>query len=112
MKARIAGSAVVVATFVLGIVAGIALGPLVRPPPPPPAPPSLEALHLRPEQRARIDAIIARHGPDVEAALGDALPRLRAVQDRVAQEIEAELDASQRVAFRRERADHPPPLPR
>lgn len=98
-------------TFALGLIAGVGLAPVLHGPPPRPGAPGLEALHLRPEQRARVEAIIAKHGPEVEAAIGDALPRLHAVQERVAQEIEAELDPEQREAFRRERAQHPPPLP-
>jgi hypothetical protein len=106
-----ASALVLVATFALGGAAGIGVAPLLRPPPPP-LPPTLQSLQLRSEQRQRIDAIIARHGPEVEAALGDALPRLRAVQARVALEIEAELDPAQREAFRRDRADRGPPMPR
>jgi hypothetical protein len=97
-------------TFALGAAAGIGVAPRLRGPPP--MAPGLDALHLRPDQRARVEAIVAKHGPEVEAALGDALPRLHAVQERVALEIEAELDPEQREAFRRERAQHPPPLPR
>lgn len=92
-------------TFALGVVAGVGLAPLLRPPSP--LPPSLERLGLRPDQRARVDAIVARHGPEIEAALGDALPRLRAVQERVALEIEEELDPAQRERFRQERASQP-----
>jgi hypothetical protein len=97
-------------TFVLGMLAGVGLAPLLRRPPPH-LPPSLQALHLRPEQRARIEAIVIHHGPEVEAALGDALPRLRAVQDRVALEIEAELDPDQRERLRHERLERMPPIP-
>lgn len=105
-RTRRSSVAVLVSTFALGLVAGVGLAPLLRRPPSP-LPPSLEALQLRAEQRERITAIIERHGPEVEAALGDAAPRLRVVQERVAQEIEAELDAPQRETFRRERASRP-----
>lgn len=88
-------------TFVLGIAGGLGLAPLVRPPPR--LPPGLESLHLSPGQRARIDAIVARHGPELDAALGDALPRIQAVRERVAEEIEAELDERQKEEFRRQR---------
>ncbi len=107
-RARFWSSAILLCVFALGVVAGIGVAPLLRPRPGA-LPPSLEVLGLRPEQRGRIEAIIARHGPEVDAALGDALPRLRAVQERVATEIETELDAPQRAAFRRERASHPGP---
>lgn len=97
---------VLTVTFGLGVVAGLGLAPLLRPPPP--MPPSLEALELRPEQRARIEQIVAHHGPELDEALGDALPRLRAVQEAIAVEIEAELDPEQRERFRREREAHAP----
>ena len=109
-RRRILSVALLLGAFALGLVAGVGVAPLLRSPPGH-LPPSLDALHLRPEQRGRIEAIIARHGPEVDAALGDALPRLRAVQERVALEIEAELDTSQRELFRRERATHPAPTP-
>jgi hypothetical protein len=109
-RMRTISAAVLLCTFALGIAAGIGIAPLLRPPGGD-LPPSLHALHLRPEQRTRIEAIIERHRPEVDAALGDALPRLRAVKERVALEIEAELDASQREAFRRERATHPDRAP-
>jgi hypothetical protein len=109
-RTRLFSAAVLLCTFALGLVGGVGIAPLVRPPPSP-LPPSLGALHLRPEQQERVVAIIERHAPEVEAALGDAAPRLRAVQERVALEIEAELDASQREAFRRNRASRPGPTP-
>lgn len=110
-RARRWGVVALCVTFALGAAAGLGLAPLLRPPRPP-LPHSLEYLHLRPAQRQRIEAIIARHGPQVEAALAEARPRLRAVQERVAAEIEAELTPEQRERFRRERATHPPPAPR
>lgn len=108
---RLATVAVLLCTFGLGLVAGVGIAPLWRRPPPS-LPPSLGALHLREEQQRRITAIIERHAPEIDVALGDAAPRLRAVQERVALEIEAELDASQRAVFRRERASRPAPVPR
>lgn len=110
-RARLFGVLALTLAFGLGAAAGLGVAPLLRPPRPP-LPPSLDELRLAPEQRARIEGIIARHGPEVEAALGEALPRLRAVQDRVAAEIEAELTPAQRERFVRERARRPAPLPR
>ncbi len=99
-------------TFALGAVAGVGAAPLLRPPPRPGAlPPGMEALSLRPDQQRRIAAIVESHGPEIEAALGDALPRVRAVQDRVAIEIEDVLDADQRAKFRADRASRRPPPP-
>lgn len=111
MKPRVAAPLLLGATFVVGIVAGVFLAPLLHPPPGP-LPPSLQALHLSPGQRARIEAIVQKHGPEIEATLGEVAPRLRALQEKIALEIEAELDQPQREAFRRDRAKHPGPPPR
>jgi hypothetical protein len=46
-------------------------------------------------------------GSKLDAALGDALPRIQAVRERVAKEIEAELDDGQREVFRRQRQRGP-----
>jgi hypothetical protein len=109
MNLRAKSAWVLTVVFALGIIAGLGLAPLIRRPRP--LPPSLNALGLRPDQRARVEAIIARHGPEIDAALGDARPRIRAIQERVATEIEAELDPDQRERFRRERQEHPRPSP-
>lgn len=109
---RLVPALVLALTFALGALAGIGAAPLLRPPPRPGGmPPGMESLALRPEQQRRIAAIVDAHGPEVEAALGDALPRLRVVQDRVAAEIEEVLDADQRAAFRAQRASRRPPAP-
>jgi hypothetical protein len=110
-RLRQVSAAMLLVTFGLGLVGGVGLAPLLRSPPGR-LPPSFEPLHLSPAQRGRIEAIVDSHGPEVDAAPGEARPRLRAVQERVALEIEAELDAAQREVFRRERASHSPPLPR
>lgn len=98
------------AVFLLGIGAGLGLAPLLRPPRGA-LPPSLEELRLSGDQRARIEAIVHSHGAEIEAALGDARPRLRAVQERVAVEIERELTEAQRARFRAQRAARSAPLP-
>ena len=109
MTARPRNALVLALVFALGVGACLGVAPLLRPPHP--LPPSLDALGLRPAQRARIDAIVRRHGHEIDAALGDALPRIRAIQDRVATEIEAELDPAQRERFRRERQAQRPTGP-
>lgn len=103
------GVAVLALTFALGTAAGLGLAPILRGPPPAPG---LEGLELRADQRARIDAILDAHGPEVEAVLERVRPELHALQERVATEIAAELDAEQRAAFERLRAEHGPPPPR
>lgn len=109
-RRRLRGPLVLAATFLLGALSGLGVAPLLRPPPGG-LPPALESLHLSAGQRSRVEAIIARHGPEVEATLADAMPNLRALQERVALEIEAELDDDQRARFRRERANKLAPLP-
>jgi hypothetical protein len=103
---RLKSALVLIVTFALGAITGIGLMPLLHRPPM--ADHKLEALGLRPDQRRRIEQIIARHGPEIDAALGDALPRLRAVQDRVANEINAELDPTQQARFRQLRQRRAP----
>lgn len=106
---------VLIVTFALGIVGGLGLAPLLRPPPRGPLPPGLESLDLRPEQKVAIERILEAHAPEVDEVMADAMPRLRALQERVAVEIEGVLDEGQRDAFRRERergrSRRPPPPP-
>lgn len=103
--------AALLAAFALGIVAGVGLAPALAPEVTR-LPPGLESLDLSEQQRHEIEQIVSRHAPEVERALGDARPRLRRVQDKVAIEIERTLDEDQRRAFRRlrrERRVHVPP---
>ncbi len=111
-RARSISVLVLIAVFAIGIVAGLGIAPLLRPPPPGDLPPGLAELGLSRDQRARVAAIVDRHRGEIDAALGDALPRLRAVQESVALEIEQVLDADQREEFRQMRARRSAPPPR
>ena len=55
---------------------------------------------LRPEQRARIEAILATRQGDIDTAFRDARARIDAVVDSVVNEIAAELDPDQAARFR------------
>src|SRR5262245_44642035 len=57
-------------------------------------------LHLSPEQRTRIAALLERRQHDINAAWEDVHVRLRATIDSVVNEIAAELDSAQAVKFR------------
>lgn len=108
MKVRAFLTLVVV--FVLGIAGGLGLAPLLHPPPARGMEP-LERLHLRPDQRTKIRAIVDAHGPEVEKATNECAPQLRTIRDEVAHEIEGILDDEQRAQFQRDRAKGPPPRP-
>lgn len=111
---RLTPALVLAVTFALGALAGLGVAPLLRPHPRPGLPPGMHELSLRPEQERAVEGIVAKHAPEVDEALADALPRLRVVQDRVAVEIEGVLDEDQKAKFRRQRAGRapsPPPRP-
>ena len=55
---------------------------------------------LRPEQRARIEAILATRQGDIDTAFRDARARIDAVVNSVVNEIAAELDPEQATRFR------------
>ena len=59
-----------------------------------------EELHLKPEQRTRVAAILDRRQKDIDAVWEDTHIRLKATIDSVVNEIAAELDSAQAVRFR------------
>lgn len=98
------------AIFVLGVLTGIGLMPLIAPAPVP-VTPALETLNLDSEQRAAVAEIIERYRPAIESTLEPVRPELDALQHEAADEIEALLDDSQRERFQDIRQQRPP-LPR
>lgn len=113
-RIRTQGIALLLATFVAGALAGMALERLrTRPEFPPPGqerglgmmrpfapgglPPMFEELNLTDEQRASISEIIERSRPRTDELLQSMLPRLRAVTDSVREEIRAVLTPEQAV---------------
>ena len=61
---------------------------------------------LTPQQRTRIEAILATRQGDIDTAFRDARTRIDAVVNSVVNEIAAELDAEQAARFR-QLADEP-----
>jgi len=108
---RLAPGLVLAIMFMLGIGAGLGAAPLLRPPPRPGLPPGMERLSLSRDQEQKIRAIMEKHAPEVDAALGDALPRIRVVQERVAGEIDKVLEPDQRARFREQRRTNGAPPP-
>lgn len=111
-RIRAQGIALLVATFVAGTLAGMALervrarpegvppggepGPdMMRPFRPGRLPPMFEELDLTAEQRAQISDIVERSRPRTDELLQSMLPRLRAVTDSVRDEIHAVLTPEQ-----------------
>ena len=105
-----------VVVFLAGAAAGVGAAPLLHPPPRAgQLPEALEELHLTRVQREEARRIIDSHGPEVERVMGDALPRLRTVQDQVRREIRDILTEDQRRqldAIEAKQPIPPPPPPR
>src|SRR5512136_789244 len=106
---------VLVAVFAAGAATGAGVTWALRPPHPrggpPPAggiPPFVARLGLSPEQEARVRAIAERHRPELEAAIQETFPRLRAVQDEVDREIRAVLTPEQAARFDELKSRRPP----
>jgi Spy/CpxP family protein refolding chaperone len=105
---------VLVAVFAAGAATGAGLAWAFRPPPrgghgPGDVPPFVGELGLSPEQEAAVRAIAERHRPEIEAAVRETFPRVRAVQDRVDREIRALLTPAQAALFDELRNRRPPP---
>ena len=108
---------ILVAVFVAGAATGAGLTWALRPAghgppgPRPPAdgmPPFLSELRLSPDQAAQARAIVERHRPEIEEAVQETFPRVRAIQDRVDREIRALLDPDQAARFDELRSRRPP----
>ena len=113
-RIRAQGVALLVITFVVGALAGVAFERLRAPRPdfppgrepglgmmrpfgPDRLPPMFEELNLTTEQRAQISEIMERSRPRTDELLESMLPRLRAVMDSVRDEIHAVLTPEQAV---------------
>jgi hypothetical protein len=101
--------------LVLVFAAGGALGAGIHaslPHPPRPVDP-LTDLDLDASQRARAKEILDRHRPELEAALKDVQPRIKAIQDDVEIELRRDvLTEPQRKKLDELKKTHlPPPLP-
>jgi len=109
-RIRVQGIALLLITFVVGVLAGVALERVLalrRPPElmPPmsmgqplgkgPLPPMFAELELTPEQQSQIRDIMERSRPRTEELLQQTIPHLRALTDSVRMEIRAVLTTEQ-----------------
>jgi hypothetical protein len=102
-------------TFVFGVVAGVGLsqwlGPRPtrhRPAPFLPGPPG--ALKLTPEQEVKSREITERYRPQLEAILREGFPKVKAINEKMENELREILSPEQRKALDEMKA-HRPPLP-
>lgn len=117
VRLQLATAAVILATFVLGLASGVGLARLLGPPHPPPPPlggppgDPIAELDLTPEQRARVEAIRERYRPDLEAVLREGFPRMRALHERMREEVRAVLEPEQLRRLDELEARRPPRPP-
>ena len=115
---RLLTALLLVGTFALGSVTGVALtlwvrsddhhhGPHRGPPPGGPLP--LDELGLSSEQRQRADAVFERHRPELDAILEEGFPKVRRVNDQIESEIREILTPEQRARLDEWQARRPPP---
>jgi len=104
------------ATFLMGAVAGVGLSKWIRmaqPLPPPPAPflpgpPG--ALKLTPEQEVKAREITERYRPQLEAIVREGFPRMKAINEKMEQELRELFSPEQRKLLDEMKA-HRPRLP-
>jgi Spy/CpxP family protein refolding chaperone len=108
---------VLLAVFLAGGVTGAGLVWATRPRDPRPAGPRpridglpgpLAELGLTPEQVAKARAVVESHRAELQAAVEESFPRVRAVQDRVDAELRALLTPEQAARFDEMRRRRPP----
>jgi Spy/CpxP family protein refolding chaperone len=105
---------VVAAIFLSGLASGFAGSVLLHPRPPPPGggpPPWLRELRLTDAQRVAAEVIFKRHHDDVDALMRETLPKVRARNEQMEQELAAVLSPEQRQQLEEIRARRPPPPP-
>ena len=120
-RARLLGLALLVATFTAGMLAGAAFDQALAAREPAPAQEPgwhchgphgkktsmiLDRLDLSPEQRRRVDEIMARRRAQADAFWEREGPRMRGIVDSTRSEIRAVLTAEQRAENDRLRARH------
>jgi hypothetical protein len=122
-RVRLLTALLLVAIFAAGVGTGAVVCRFAAPnpsfglPPPPPGgpmPPPWRALGLRAEQEAKAHEILERHRPELEAIVRESFPRVRALHDRMDDELRAILDDAQRARLdelMRHRPPGPPPFP-
>lgn len=122
-RARLLGIALLVVTFAAGMLAGAAFDHALAAREREPAPVQepgwhchgphgkktsmiLDRLDLSPEQRARVDAVMARRRAQADAFWEREGPRMRGIVDSTRNEIRAILTAEQRAEYDRLREQH------
>jgi Spy/CpxP family protein refolding chaperone len=117
-RMRMAGMALLAVTFVVGMLAGTAFGRVLSAREPDPAASAAECeqkrgphhifdeLDLTPQQRTRIDGIMARRRERTDSLWKTDGTRIRAAVDSTRAEIRAVLTPQQAVEYDRLRAEH------
>lgn len=120
-RARLLGIALLVATFAAGMLAGAAFDrTLVARETAPAQEPGwhchgphggktgmiVDRLDLTPEQRARVDAVLARRRAQADTFWEREGPRMRAIVDSTRAEVRAVLTPEQRAEYDRLREEH------
>jgi len=111
-RVRVTTALVLFAMFLAGLATGAALCRLGMPRPPhPPGLPLPHELGLSREQEEKAAAIRERYRPDLDAVLKDAMPRVRAIEDRMGSDLRGILTPEQARRLVEFEAKHPPPGP-
>ena len=124
---RLWATVVLIAVFVIGAACGAALWhALARPNHPPPmmGPIPMHALDLTPEQEEKARAIFETYRPQIDAVLEESFPKVRAVIEKVDQDLMKILNDEQKKRFEEIKAErsagpddmgrrgmHPPGMP-
>jgi Spy/CpxP family protein refolding chaperone len=117
-RLRLQALLLLLAVFVIGVLAGAAFERASghRPGPPPDEPHGLppgmrERLDLTAEQTRRIEALLDRNRARTDAVLDEYLPRLRTLTDSMRADVRAVLTAEQQRTFDRLEKEGPPRTP-
>jgi Spy/CpxP family protein refolding chaperone len=116
-RSRLAGAALLVATFAAGMLAGTAFGRVLSAGEPDARAQAdrergrgssmiIDALDLAPEQRAQVDRIMAERRALTDSLWREDGARIRAVVDSTRAEIRALLTPEQRAEYDRLKAEH------
>ncbi len=74
--------------------------------------PPLSDLGLSREQEAKAVEVLARHRPQIEAVLKEAMPKVRSIQEQVEEEVRAFLTPKQKWLLDKiKKHGRPPPMP-
>ena len=113
-RTRSLAAVVLAITFVSGGLAGAGVHHLFRPPPPlGPFDLPVHELDLTAEQRAKIDAVLASHQPQIAETTREVFPKMKQIGDQIRAQIREVLTPKQREIVDRLEAEHggPPPMP-